>query len=337
MTNLIRVGLLPYFSATIQQFGKDPEEVFKGVGIDPAGLDVADTFIPYDQYRQLLVEAVTITGCERFGLLMSKKLGPQSLGVVGFAMQQSTDVRAAFEVLARFLHLSDQHGIVTVEPEGEHFRIGYSLEDLDVPGSAQAIDVAAALGHNILKTLVGHDVKAIRYEFPYPQPEDLTAYQILNTPELVFDAERFGIVVDSACMKIPILNNDPRMASLLDEYMEMLATRSGNRVTDKVELIIQDLLSTSDCTLEAVSDLFKVTPRALQHRLQREFTSFHEIVENVRKKTAVSCLRTSSMDLTNIALLLGYSDSSAFSRSFRRWYNQTPSQWRRSNQPLDMR
>ena len=292
---------------------------------------IPDTFIPYAQYRQLLVEAVKITGCERFGLLMSEKLGPQSLGVVGFSMQQSTDVGAAFHVLAKFLHLHDQAGTVTLEPQGKFFRIGYLLDDLNGPAAAQAIDVSAALGHNLLKILIGNNVEIARYEFPYPKPNDLSPYEFLQGRELVFDTDNFGLVIDRWYLEVPIANHDPQMANLLGEYMEALDDRAGEGITDKVELIVKDMLSTGECTLEAVAELFKVTPRTLQNKLKREDTSFHEIVEQVRKTVALHYLRSSEMDLTNIALLIGYSDSSAFSRSFRRWYNETPSQWRKSS------
>lgn len=331
MTTMIRVGLLPYFCETVRQLGHDPEQIIRRAGLDPAVMSIPDTFIPYAKYRQLLVAAVEATGCVRFGLIMSEKLGPQSLGVVGFSMQQSTDVGAAFKVLAKFLHLHDQHGSIALESQGEYARIGYVIDDLDGPAAIQAIDVAAAIGHNLLKTLMGNNVRVRRYEFPYPQPEDLLPYAVLQGQELVFDTDSFGIVIERQYMEVPIANHDPHMANLLLDYMEALDMRAGEEITDKVALIVKDMLSTSECTLEAVAEMFKVTPRTLQNKLKREDTSFHEILERIRKTLALHYLRSSRMDLTNIALLIGYSDSSAFSRSFRRWYNETPSQWRKSD------
>lgn len=322
---------MPYFSATVRQFGKSPEKIIKNAGLDPEVMTIADTFIPYSKYRRLLVGAVEETGCERFGLIMSENLGPQSLGVVGFSMQQSTDVGAAFGILSKFLHLHDQHGSVTLEPEDDDIRIAYLMDDLDAPAAAQAIDVSAVIGHNLLKTLIGSTIKAKRYEFPYPQPRDLKPYAFLQAQKLVFDTDSFGIIIERRYFEVPIANNDPQMADLLDGYMEALDARAGERATDKVELLVKDLLATGECTLEAMAELFKVTPRTLQNKLQREGTSFHDIVERVRKTLALHYLRSSQMNLTNIALLIGYSDSSAFSRSFRRWYDETPSQCRKSD------
>lgn len=331
MTTMIQVGLLSYFAATIEQYGGDSGKVISAAGLDPSMLEVADIFIPYSQYRELLVRAVEATGCERFGLFMAKRLGPRSLGVVGFGMQQSATIGAAFESLAKFIHLHDQHGYLTLEAQGDFFRIGYVIDDLDKPGAAQAIDVSAALGNNMMKTLAGRDIQAVRYEFPYPQPADVTPYEFFNTQELMFNADSCGIVIDNTVLNIPVVRQDPHMANMLGEYLEALSCVTESSVAAKVELIVRDILSSGQCTLVLVAELLKVTPRTLQNTLQSENSGFHEIVEHVRKTQALHYLQTSPLDLTHIAQLLGYSDSTAFSRSFRRWYNETPSQWRKSN------
>ena len=40
-------------------------------------------------------------------------------------------------------------------------------------------------------------------------------------------------------------------------------------------------------------------------------------------------LRDSSMPLTNLAILLGYTDVSSFSRAFKQQAGQSPSEWRK--------
>ncbi len=332
MISYIRVGKLPYFSATVRQFGVDPERILKNVGLDPAVLDNPDNFISYAHYRQLLVEAVEATGCERFGLLISKMLGPQSLGVVGFSMQQSPDFGTALSVLSQFFHLHDQHGTITVDLLKDRFRVSHNIPDPEVPGSIQALDVSAAAGHNLFNTLMGENICALRYEFPYPRPADISAYAFLEAQELVFDTQNLGIVIDRKYLEAPIAHHDPNMANLLCEYMGTLDNRAGDVLANKIKLIVKDMLSTGECSLKAVAELFKITPRTLQNRLKHEHTSFHNIMEDVRKELALHYLRSSQMDLTKIALLIGYSDSSAFSRSFRRWYSKTPSKWRKSGE-----
>ena len=93
MTTQIRAGVLSNISSTIEQLGGNPDTVFKAVGFDPQVISITDALIPFSQYRQLLAKAAEVTDCERFGLLMSESLGPQSLGVVGLSMQPSRGFR----------------------------------------------------------------------------------------------------------------------------------------------------------------------------------------------------------------------------------------------------
>lgn len=329
MSTLIRTSLLPYFSDTVRRLGGNPKTVIEAAGLDTESLQRPDNFIPYRKYRALLVEAVHATGCERFGFHMSELLGPQSLGVVGLAMQQAEDVSSAFQVLADFLHLSEQHGKVSVTNEGDSVRINYVIDDLELPGAAQAIDVAAAVANNLMNTLSSSKITAEVFEFPYPEPDDLTVYRSLNTRRIEFDQDRFSFLVDADRMRMSIPNRDPRMIRLLEEYVEQLDVRTGKSKADRVARIITDLLATAECSLERVAELFRVTPRTLQNWLMRENTSFHQILEQVRRELATQYLQTEGMSLTNISLLLGYSDSSTFTRSFRRWYGITPSRWRK--------
>jgi AraC-like DNA-binding protein len=66
----------------------------------------------------------------------------------------------------------------------------------------------------------------------------------------------------------------------------------------------------------------------MRRRLADEGTSFRAIVDQLRYATALQFLSTSLVTCTDVALLLGYSDSSAFSRSFQRWSGRSPNQWR---------
>ena len=71
--------------------------------------------------------------------------------------------------------------------------------------------------------------------------------------------------------------------------------------------------------------------RSLQRKLQAENSSFQEQLDKVRSELAISYLQEPLFSLTDIAELLGFAESSVFTRSFKRWFGITPSQWRTRN------
>ena len=72
-----------------------------------------------------------------------------------------------------------------------------------------------------------------------------------------------------------------------------------------------------------------MSPATLQRRLHASGTTYAEVVRAIRHELAVAHLAKPGQDLAEVALLLGYSELSAFSRAFRGWTGLSPAAWRK--------
>jgi AraC-like DNA-binding protein len=61
-----------------------------------------------------------------------------------------------------------------------------------------------------------------------------------------------------------------------------------------------------------------------------EGTSFHKLLEDVRRTLALEHVRSGRFAIEEIAYMLGYSDLANFRRAFRRWESVPPSVYRAS-------
>ena len=66
----------------------------------------------------------------------------------------------------------------------------------------------------------------------------------------------------------------------------------------------------------------------MQRRLKGAGTSFRKELNLVRNELALSYLRDPALQITDVAMLLGYSEHSAFTRAFRRQNGTTPQRLR---------
>ena len=66
----------------------------------------------------------------------------------------------------------------------------------------------------------------------------------------------------------------------------------------------------------------------LQKRLTDEGTTFSAVAEQTRIDKARQSLASKSRSISDIALDLGYSEHSCFTRAFKRWTGQTPEEYR---------
>ena len=69
-------------------------------------------------------------------------------------------------------------------------------------------------------------------------------------------------------------------------------------------------------------------PRTLNRRLHQEGTAFKRVVDEIRFEIARQLLTSTAMSLTQISAALDFSEGSAFTRAFRRWAGETPTDWR---------
>jgi AraC-like DNA-binding protein len=88
------------------------------------------------------------------------------------------------------------------------------------------------------------------------------------------------------------------------------------------------------CSAAMVAPLFSMHRRTLYRHLQAEGCTFRQMTDEVRFKIACDLLETTDMAIGQIAAVLKYSETSAFTRVFRRWSGQPPSAWRSNHRRL---
>jgi len=65
----------------------------------------------------------------------------------------------------------------------------------------------------------------------------------------------------------------------------------------------------------------------LKLKLVQQGTCFQEILDTTRKNLSLSYMSQSDITISEIAYLLGFAKTGSFTRAFRRWTGQSPSQY----------
>ena len=72
-----------------------------------------------------------------------------------------------------------------------------------------------------------------------------------------------------------------------------------------------------------------ISTRTLKRRLAASGTTFQRLRDEIQFDLARQLLRNTTIPTGQIASIVGYSESSAFNRAFRRWAGVSPARWRR--------
>jgi AraC-like DNA-binding protein len=103
---------------------------------------------------------------------------------------------------------------------------------------------------------------------------------------------------------------------------------------DRIKRVMRTLLANGRFSLPEVANAFGMNRRTLARRLQLSGASFRDVLAEARFETACGLLQGSAAPLEDIALRLGYSDVTAFTRAFKRWAGTSPAIWRRDRAGL---
>lgn len=144
-----------------------------------------------------------------------------------------------------------------------------------------------------------------------------------------FEAGQDALLMPSGPLiaELPTANIDIATASeqIVEQY---LADIDRTEIAVQVSAKLVTMLPSGKVTEQAVADELFMSSRSLQRRLRAEGTSFKTLLDATRRDLGVRYVGQSRLSIDEITYLLGFSESSNFSRAFKRWTGQSPTQFR---------
>lgn len=324
----VRIGAALAIPAVLRSLGADPAQVLAEVGIDIALFDDPDNWISFATRSRLLQHCVERTGCRHFGLLVGAQNGLHSLGLLGLLMKYSPDVGTALQSLVQHLHLHGRGGLTTLVVDGDKATLGFEIYVQRSVATDQIGAGAVAFMFKIVRDLCGPEWLPDKALFVHRRPVDVGPYQSLLQVPLRFDAEQNALMFSTGDLERRLPTHDPALQRLLLRQIDALEAGQAADLPLQVRKVLRTALASGRASVDHVAGLFSMHSRTLHRRLHAFGTSFRTLVDEARFEMARQMLEDSAMDLRQIALALGYADTSTFTRAFRRWAGITPVQWR---------
>ena len=141
-----------------------------------------------------------------------------------------------------------------------------------------------------------------------------------------FDQPVNSVAIAAATLALPMPNADPQLFKLVKRYCEDEVERQKaiDHPLNRIREFMIRCLQRGSFGPKHVAQELGLTPSSLHRRLKAEGTSFHRLLDDTRRCLTHRYLLESSLKLTDIAALVGYSELSAFSRAARRWFGTSP-------------
>lgn len=145
------------------------------------------------------------------------------------------------------------------------------------------------------------------------------------------ESESNEIIFVKEDLIVPFISENKAMWEYFEpELNKRLAEMEiDDTISAKVRSAISELLPAGKCAIDDVANELGISKRSLQRRLSEEETTFQKQLNATREVLAKHYLKTTSMNVNDIAFLLGYQEVNSFLRAFNSWTGINVSEYRR--------
>ena len=314
----------------LPSYGIDADAVFAEVGIDPSALEDPNGRYPVTSMVRLWRLAVARSGDPCFGLTAAAQWHPTTWHGLGFAWLASETLEDALGRLERYSAIFSTAADIRLEERPEDFRLtvgahkGSQDEMMDV-----ITDAFVSIVVHMCGAICGPDFRPLRVELVHEGSGCRQKRREVFGAPIQYGARENALYFAKAVARKPLASANAELAHANERVVaDYLAEFEKAAIVWQVRTLLIKHMSSGEINMGRVAELLNLSRRTLQRRLEDEGTSFKTILDDTRRELAQRLIRDRAMTLGEISYLLGFSETSSFSRACRRWTGVSPSQLR---------
>ncbi|MAZ89581.1 MAG: hypothetical protein CL693_18260 [Cellvibrionaceae bacterium] len=303
----------------------DAKRMVAGTDINKQTLGKLESGVTMEDYRCLLKNAKVISGNPAILLDAGAKAPTSSHGPLGNAISSSPDRMAILNLLVRFVKSRATFFTVCVEQLADTIRCRIETDDALGEQKDDALDffLGTLMGSLMSRGLL--PMSSPQIQLTRPRSAQHEYYQRILGSQIRYDQPHDCIIFDAQELKLPLPGYDSSQFELAIRkcqslYPDHLQTHSIREAVEHVFDMSPGML----WSVKQVAAGLATSSRTLQRRLQKEGTSYQQVLDHWLQKQADQYLIADSLSVEATATLLGYGDEANFRRAFKRWFGHSP-------------
>lgn len=315
------LALRPLVSA-VRATPANAERLLSRAGVSPELLQDPAGRVPSSVFHALWRDAVVLTGDANLGLRAAACTDISAFDLLGYLGKTSATVGEALQRLCRYTSLVSSAIELSLEIDERSARVAYVMP---LPVCRALADFRVALLVRFARVIPRRPLVPLEVELAHARPADVSGY--ISTFGFVpqFRSEHDAVTVSAADLDVPLEGAEERLCTILERQAEQVvaAFAPPDSFSSRVRRVLRSELTRGTVSFARVAESLGVSPRTLRRRLREEGTSPQELLDSLRHELALQYLGE-RRSISEVALLLGFGDSSAFSKAFRRWSGRSP-------------
>ena len=321
-----------------RSFGKDINTLVAEAGFEYNPLDVeAAESASVEQYSRLCLALFRSIGDESGGILSGVATPLGGTRLLAYSMINCRNLEQALLRAMEFNASCRERGESLVlhelkhDADGKTARLNYLSGDAAQRGLQGSALCSLAMWMRFCAWLVDQPIDILAAGCASERPPKRSGLDHFFHCPIQFSQPCNWVEFSDSALQLPIKRDESELERFLKfapyhVVIKPLVTEQG--IAPRIRRLLGDDFRSELPGFDELARQLNMSERTLRRRLDREGTSYQRIKDTVRREAAIAYLANPEMTVGDVAELLGFSDPSAFHRSFKRWTGRSPGDYR---------
>lgn len=293
--------------------------------------DATQVYIPIDDYLNLFSWSAKRLSAPHLGLDIADEVQAESFGILGYLLKNAPTVAIYCEMLERYQCVLMTGMKFSFRTTRSKFEVQWQIFRPPSEGLRHDIEFSLAAFMKVLRDALGYSIVPRKVFFSHECEEPRDRYAKMFGSNILFNQDKDCLFFSTNLLGMPLSNSDPRLLEILRKHADtqLLQWKANENLVEQAKFIITTGLETEDAGAETLARMLHITTRTLNRRLRQEGTNYKKLREEIIVELAKQSLADTDASITVIGGKLGYSESSAFVRAFKRMTGTTPVAYRK--------
>lgn len=287
--------------------------------------------IPLTNFVRLLEMAANESANPAFGWESGRIFDFHAFGDLAQAVLEAPTLGVALTTFSRYLRLVQTASELRLDVGERRAVVTYRILDPDIWPRQQDAEFSISVILALIQHSLGDEWRPSTVRFEHQPSRSEQSWNEELAAECTFGAEANAIVLPVGALDCPMPSGDrAAWRRRSSELGRTLGEREPTQSTAaRVAEAIFACLGREPVSQIAVARRLGLSRRSLRRRLEAEGASFSSVLTESRLRLARRTLARTDRTLAQIALDLGYSDQSAFTRAFKLGDGLSPGRYRK--------
>ena len=329
---VIRGTALTNFDELVAELGGDSAALLSAAHIPQHDVGRHDRYVSLPNGLQLLEDAAMALDAPDLGRRLALRQSIDILGPVGLAGRNAATAADAFAIFDEYMSAYSPSISARLaahsDPSLRRFEFEYLLDP--ATPQAQGIELSLGVTLQVLCQFMGAHYRPLSVHLPHPaltEPDDYRRYFGCTAH---FSEPIAAFTLRASDLQRPLPTDRLAHQTAVD-YLTETVGEHAPPTSQLVRTLVRQLMSDGSVSLPAIARHTGLHPKALQRRLAAEQTSFAQLLDQTRRDVAQRLLLDTDIGLDRLCRSLGYAEQSVLTRSCKRWFGQTPTEYRRTH------